>query len=272
MLINARRDRVRLTHACYRKLDISYPKYRKAVEKLLNGMFLDDLPEGDITTDLFPKYKNKIISAKITAKTNAVISGMEELRKYFSVKHPFFKGIIRLSILKKDGSKVVKGQVPAIMRGAASDLLKAERTALNFLQRMSGIATFTSKYVTAVHGRVLITPTRKTFWGLIDKKACLDGGGGSHRLNLSDATLIKDNHISLCGGVGPVFNALIKPGKKGGFVEIEVKSEAEARDVIARYAKSRKKAKIKWPLYIMFDNCQPSTVGKIIGEVKKTGL
>jgi nicotinate-nucleotide pyrophosphorylase (carboxylating) len=279
--LNKRLALIKSTHSRAEALSLSNPAYWNSVRDLLNGMLSEDLGSGDITTDLFIGADDRKISAKIISKCSAVVAGMDEIKKFFSEKGGIFKGMIVFKSLKNDSDNVKKGDIIAEIKGSAFDILKAERVILNFLQRMSGIATLTAQYKKLVPNNVLIVPTRKSLWGMVDKKACIAGGGGTHRINLSDAILIKDNHIALVGGdFAGIFNRLGKTAKKGRFIEIEVQSPAEAFEVIELYKKTinavcktmtagKKDAgdKTNQPLFIMFDNFSARKIKETIKKI-----
>lgn len=282
---NKRLALIKSTHSRAEALSLANPAYWNSVRNLLNGMLREDLGTGDITTDLFIGADDKKISAKIISKCSAVVAGIDEIKKFFSEKGAedgIFKGMIVFKSLKNDSDNVKKSDVLAEVKGSASDVLKAERVILNFLQRMSGIATLTARYKKLVSPNVLVVPTRKSLWGPADKKACIAGGGGTHRINLSDAILVKDNHIALVGGnFGKIFDRLENASQKGKFIEIEVKSPSEAFEVIGLYkkltndvvGKSSGQKNTTWgkktnpPLFIMFDNFPARKIGEIIKKI-----
>ena len=166
-------------------------KYISSVVK--KALFEDLSPKGDLTTNLI-NSKNKIVTAKIIAKQNGIISGLDFCKTAFKLigKETVFKKKI------KDGSRVKKNKVIAEIKAKIKTILIAERTALNFLNHSSGISTLTNKYVNKVGKKTKICCTRKTTPNLrlLEKYAVKKGGGFNHRFNLSDEILIKENHIS----------------------------------------------------------------------------
>ncbi len=170
------------------KLDQKY--IITTVKKALNE---DSKPGGDITTNLIT-FKNKKSKAKIIAKQNGIIAGLTFCKTAFKLvgKETSFKAKV------KDGDKIKKNKVIAEIQAKTKTILIAERTALNFLNHASGIATLTNQYVRKVNRNTKICCTRKTTPNLrlLEKYAVTKGGGYNHRLNLSDEILIKDNHIS----------------------------------------------------------------------------
>jgi len=188
------------------------------VKSIVKKALDEDLkPRGDITTNLI-KFKNKKITAKIIAKQNGVIAGLDFCKSAFKLvgKETIFIGKI------KDGTKVKKNKVIAEIKAKTKTILIAERTALNFLNHASGIASLTKKFVQKVNGKTKICCTRKTTPNLrlLEKYAVKKGGGFNHRYNLSEEILIKDNHISAEDSLKNLVKKAIK-SKKIVTVEIE---------------------------------------------------
>ncbi|MBT9160468.1 MAG: putative nicotinate-nucleotide pyrophosphorylase (carboxylating) [Dehalococcoidia bacterium] len=175
---------------------------RKQIEPIVLHALDEDLGQGDITTDaLIPPASTA--RALILVKANGVLAGIEVAEIVFQQVDPS----LIFERLAQDGARVQAGSVIGVVTGKAASILKAERVALNFLQRLSGIATETAKYVAAVAGTgVKILDTRKTTPGLrmLEKYAVRVGGGQNHRQNLGDGVLIKDNHLAAlrASGVG----------------------------------------------------------------------
>lgn len=171
----------------------------KQIDKVVLNALEEDMPYGDITTDsLIPE--DRMVEAKFLAKADGVICGMPVAERVFKL----IDARTTLEILKNDGQAVQKGEILAILRGPAAAVLKGERTALNLLQRLSGIATRTHCFAELVKDYpVSIADTRKTTPGLryLEKYAVRCGGGRNHRYSLSDAVMLKDNHIAAGGGI-----------------------------------------------------------------------
>ena len=186
----------------------------------------EDIGKGDITTDSIVPADMRT-SAKIIAKESGIICGLGIARLVFQSVDKNIKFTDKV----REGKAVKKGTVVATIKGPARGILTAERTALNFLQRLSGIATLTNKFVKAAGGRVKILDTRKTSPGLrvLEKYAVKIGGGFNHRLGLFDAVLIKDNHISVAGGLK---KAVDLAKKKYPWIEVEVKTLGQVREAI----------------------------------------
>jgi nicotinate-nucleotide pyrophosphorylase (carboxylating) len=181
---------------------IKLADYLPQIEDLIDRALEEDLASGDITTDSLipPHAKGK---ANFLSKSTGIVAGLELAGMVFLKVDPFLK----FSILVADGATVKQNDVLASVSGNVADILKAERTALNFIQHLSGVATLTARYVELVKGLpVKILDTRKTVPGLriLEKYAVSVGGGTNHRLGLGDMVLIKDNHVAILrkGGLG----------------------------------------------------------------------
>jgi nicotinate-nucleotide pyrophosphorylase (carboxylating) len=184
---------------------------------------------GDVTANL-------LVPASATgklyfrARETGVISGMQAALLTYRFVDPEMK----LEIIHGDGSAVRKGTIIASVEGPVRSMLMAERVALNFLGRMSGIATLTSKFVKKVPPKTRIAATRKTTPGLraLEKRAVLHGGGYTHRFSLSDAIMVKDNHIALAGGVEKAVKAIMKNADHMTHVSIEVDTVEQFKKVL----------------------------------------
>jgi nicotinate-nucleotide pyrophosphorylase (carboxylating) len=177
-----------------------YPFNHPSITRLISMALEEDLGRGDVTT-LATIPPERSARGTITAKADLTIAGLPLAAKVLHVVDP--QAGVRL--LATEGSRIKKGEAALELWGAAAALLIAERTLLNFLQHLSGVATLTRRFVEAVAGtKCKIIDTRKTLPGLrlLDKYAVTQGGGTNHRLGLDDGVLIKDNHIAVCGGVG----------------------------------------------------------------------
>jgi nicotinate-nucleotide pyrophosphorylase (carboxylating) len=204
--------------------------YLPMLEDLIERALDEDLAGGDITTEplIPPHTKGK---AGFMIKAHGILAGIELARLVFMKTDPF----LRFSILIQDGSEVKPGDIVATVEGNVQGILKGERTALNFLQHLSGIATETSFYVNAVRGLpVKILDTRKTVPGLriLEKYAVSMGGGVNHRLNLGDMVLIKDNHIAILRRQGLNIDDIVRQARNktpsNTKIEIETTNPEEA--------------------------------------------
>ncbi|MFN8791686.1 MAG: carboxylating nicotinate-nucleotide diphosphorylase [Bdellovibrionales bacterium] len=167
--------------------------------QLIQNALQEDMPSGDLTTDCLA-LKPKPGKAYLKAKQDLVLSGTGPFEQTMTILEPN----VKIKWLFQEGQRVLKGQNICTLDGDLVQILKAERVALNFLGHLSGIATYTNKFVQQVEGtETRILDTRKTTPGLreLEKRAVLHGGGANHRMNLSSAILIKDNHITVMGGI-----------------------------------------------------------------------
>ena len=205
----------------------------EVIDKIIRNALAEDIGTGDITTSAVLNSKRKT-SGKILIKEAGVLAGIDIAEKVFSIYDRSLSFDIKIS----NGSKVNPGDIAAIVSGNAASVLTAERTALNFLQRMSGIATLTSKFIEQVkHTKAKIIDTRKTAPGLrlTDKKAVKTGGGENHRFGLYDMFLIKDNHIETAGSITNAVKSCKLYNEKSGNrfkIEIETKNIDEVKEAI----------------------------------------
>ena len=202
---------------------INHKYIKSVVQKALS----EDLsPSGDLTTNLITS-KNKVIKAKIIAKQDGIISGLEFCKTAFKLigKEVVFKQKIR------DGEKIKKNKVIAEIIAKTKTILTAERTALNFLNHSSGISTMTNKFVNKVGRRTKICCTRKTTPNLrlLEKYAVKKGGGFNHRFNLSDEILIKENHISSETNFKKL---IIKANKTNKVITVEIENINQLKQIL----------------------------------------
>ena len=231
----------------------------KILEEKLRKMLAEDIGQGDITTALIVPAESTA-EAEVIAKESGVAAGIEEGKILLESLG------LKVQTLVTDGEKIKDKQVLMRISGDAKTILSAERTFINILSRMSGIATATRKLTEKIRKAGLKTRvacTRKTAPGLLyfDKKAVLIGGGDTHRLHLDDMILIKDNHIAVAGSV---VKAVKKVREKASFskkIEVEV---ARVEDVLAAA-----KAGVD---IIMMDNFSPKQIEKAIKMLKKAGF
>ena len=201
------------------------------VEPLVRSALIEDLgPAGDVTSAaVIPQGLR--YSARLNARQDGVISGMQLAQIAFRLVDPS----LVVTVHRADGSAVVAGETVMTIEGAATSILAGERVALNFAGRLSGIATLTAAFVARAAGTpARITCTRKTTPGLrlVEKQAVLHGGGAAHRFGLSDALLIKDNHIAAAGGIVPALRAACASASHMRRIEIEVDTLAQLEEVL----------------------------------------
>ena len=200
------------------------------IDNIITTALMEDINYIDAAADnLIPEDHRS--SAYYIAKADGVVCGIEVAKRVFDLAG----GNVDFRILMKDGSKVKKGDIIAEMEGSTLTLLKGERTALNLLQHMSGIATATNRCVELVAGtRASVTDTRKTLPGLraLQKYAVTVGGGKNHRYNLSDAAMLKDNHIDAYGSITAAVAALRSKIGHTVKIEVEVRTLAELEEAL----------------------------------------
>jgi nicotinate-nucleotide pyrophosphorylase (carboxylating) len=236
----------------------------KRVGAILEAALAEDKVANDITTALtIPP--NLRASGTIIAKEACVVAGLGCIPIFLNIFAKMSTAPVgRFEVISHpeifDGVKVRKGQTLAVIRHNAAALLSCERVILNLMQRMCGIATLTNEFVKAVSGtKTKVLDTRKTIPGLrvLDKYAVSCGGGVNHRLDLQDGILIKNNHISLAGGIPTVLERALANRKTGQWIQVEVRTQAELDQAIAGGAES-----------ILLDNMTPSQVKKSVKQIR----
>ncbi|KPK20890.1 MAG: nicotinate-nucleotide pyrophosphorylase [Dehalococcoidia bacterium SG8_51_3] len=204
------------------------------VEEIIDRALAEDLGRGDVTTEALIQGDRQG-TAFMVAKKEGLLAGMNVAKQVFHRVDPE----LNVEILLEDGARVQPGTRIANVSGKIASILKAERVALNFLQRLSGIASETSRYVEAVKGLpVRIMDTRKTTPGLrlLEKHAVRAGGGQNHRMSLGDAILIKDNHLAALRSQGLSIKEIVAEARQGSpqrlSVEVEVATVVEASEAV----------------------------------------
>jgi nicotinate-nucleotide pyrophosphorylase (carboxylating) len=221
--------------------------HRHILHRLIQSALEEDIGPGDVTTSALLTGE-ETGTAQAVAKADLVVAGIDVFKETFLFLDPD----LRFTKCLEDGRKIKRGEILAELSGTLGNILTAERVALNFLQRMSGIATLTRQYVAAVAGtRARILDTRKTAPGLriLDKYAVSIGGGLNHRFALDDGVLIKDNHITAAGGITPAINRARQKIPHTLKVEVEAKSIDEVKEALAAGAD-----------IIMLDNMTPEAM------------
>jgi len=228
------------------------------IDNIVDLALAEDLGHGDVTSEALipPELRGK---AFILARAGGVLAGGEVVRRVFIKVDPSLK----FEKLLKDGAKVKPGDIVASIFGRVISILRAERTALNFLGRLSGIATYTAQFVAETKGlRAKISDTRKTTPGLryLEKYAVRLGGGQNHRLHLGSAILIKDNHLTALRSLGVSLKDIVARAKqrapKGLTVEVEVGTIDEALEAVEGGAD-----------IIMLDNMSPDEIQRVKGLI-----
>jgi len=207
---------------------VSEPLPVEAYRDLVRRALAEDIGDGDITTRATIDATQRA-RAIILAKSRCVIAGLDVAREVFRQLDPD----VCMSVAREDGTSCEPGVEVAEITGHAAALLTAERTALNFLQRLTAIATLTRQFVDAAAGRLTVLDTRKTtpLMRDLEKYAVRVGGGTNHRYGLHDGILIKDNHVRLAGGVGPAVARMRDAGNELA-VEVEAQSLAQVDEAL----------------------------------------
>ncbi|MFW6131445.1 MAG: carboxylating nicotinate-nucleotide diphosphorylase [Candidatus Aminicenantaceae bacterium] len=200
------------------------------IDNIISLALKEDIPHGDITSESVIPL-NSVSGAVIVAKEDCILSGLGIAEKVFKT----IDDSVQFKPFFKDGQSVKKNDQIASLSGRSISLLKGERTALNFIQRMSGIATKTNRFVKALEGtKTKILDTRKTTPGLrvLEKYAVKMGGGENHRLNLSSMVIIKDNHIQITGSISDSVQKAKEKMKKDMKIEVEARNFEEVKEAI----------------------------------------
>ena len=228
------------------------------IDNIIDLALAEDISHGDVTSEALipPDLQGK---ASIITKEQGIVVGGEVAERVFLKVDPS----LEVEVLIKDGAKVQPGDTIAIISGSVISILKAERVALNFLQRLSGVASQTVQYIAKTQGlKVNITDTRKTTPGLrlLEKYAVRMGGGQNHRYHLGDGILIKDNHLVALRALGMSLKDIVAKAKqnapKGLKVEVEVNTVQEAQDAVEAGAD-----------IIMLDNMSPDEMRRVVSLV-----
>jgi len=227
--------------------------------RLLDLAIEEDVGLGDVTSNLVIE-PDRNGSAVIEARENLVACGLPVARAVFRALDPVANFEARVA----EGTSVSGGQVMAEVSGNLRALLAGERTALNFLGRLCGVASWSRRFVEAVAGTgARVVDTRKTQpgWRALDKYAVAVGGADNHRIGLFDGILLKDNHVAVAGGVGPAVKAALAGAPAGLRVQVEVESEDDA--VIACEAGAD---------FLLLDNCSPAELSAIVARLGQRAL
>ena len=224
------------------------------IELIIENALKEDIGARDLTTELlFPD--DSTCNAIIQAKEGGILAGIPVAKRIFRTLNKDIEWIEN----KRDGEGIAKRDILVRIHGSGKAILAGERTALNLIQRLSGVATLTSKFVKAVEGLpVKITDTRKTAPSLriLDKYAVVAGGGHNHRMGLFDGVLIKNNHLKLIGSITEAISRIRKMKEGGLQIEVETSTLGEVREALAAGAD-----------IIMLDNMSLSTIRKSVEAI-----
>lgn len=253
-------------------LTFANSEYSRAAFGLMEALLQEDLSTGDLTASALG-LASRPASASVLARQDGVIAGLAEIAELYG------KRKIAVALLKSDGDTIRAGEAVLRAEGDQGTLLALERTGLNLLQRMSGIATAGRNLQDRIRRggcSTRVVGTRKTPWGLLDKRALHLGGVGTHRLSLGDAILIKNNHLALIAdGEEKAAPLAIEKAwvvrEKAAFIEVEVRSEAAAR-ASAQTFRRLQGAAGDYPCVLMLDNMTPQQIGDVIAALRREGL
>lgn len=260
-------DRIKRIKDCFNvteEISMENPVYVTHIEDIFKHALIQDLGEGDasqIPADLYKKQ----IKADIIARNHGIVAGLEE------IIHILNSYGLKTEKQYKDGDRIDNHELLITIYGQISQILSLERTILNFLQRLCGIATQTKEMVNKIaHTNSFVLATRKTIWGAWDKKAVQCGNGLSHRLGLYDAAMLKENHLKILkesNGFQAIQNSLKKiiQEKQPRFIEVEVSNMREFRKITEVLINIEHPT----PKVIMFDHFSPIKIKIAISEAKE---
>lgn len=274
-MISIRSEFVRKVHNVSHLLTPHDPVYKQWIFRFTFLELEKDLgSDGDITTRLLFQPTDQC-RARLIAREVGILAGMQEVKYFLVDSDSSFRpriGVIEVIFYKNDGDRVEKNDCILELRGSAFDILAVERILVNLVGRMSGVATLTRKYLDAMNNPdVLLTATRKTICGLLDKRAVCVAGGYPHRLNLSDAVLVKDNHLAFFkGDINFLLQRILKVENDVRFIEVEVESPAQALHVAGSVERVRVKEGIILPFFLLLDNMPPVKVRETVLELRKS--
>ncbi|MDE2989921.1 MAG: carboxylating nicotinate-nucleotide diphosphorylase [Chloroflexota bacterium] len=227
---------------------------RETIEEVVRRALAEDVGAGDVTTAAVVDSPGRT-EARVVYREPGVVAGIDVVREVFGQ----LDAAAEVDATASDGTQVAAGDVAAVVRAHTGAMLTGERVALNFLQRLSGVATLTRAFVDAIDGTgVRILDTRKTTPMLraLEKYAVRMGGGANHRQGLYDAVLIKDNHIAAAGGVAEAIAGVRRAAPAGMAIQVEVETAAEAAAAVTAGAQA-----------LLFDNMSVSEVERSVAVV-----
>jgi nicotinate-nucleotide pyrophosphorylase (carboxylating) len=234
------------------------PSPREALDALIRLALAEDVGSGDRSTAWVVDPRTPA-RARIVAKSDLVVAGVEAAAAVFAAVDPE----LEVGVVRADGVAAGKGDVVIELAGRASPILTAERTALNFLGRLSGIATLTRAYVDAVRGTgARVVDTRKTApgWRALEKAAVRAGGGSNHRMGLYDMVMIKDNHIAAAGGITAAVRRVRASNAEGLAIEVEVRTSDELEEALGLGVDR-----------ILLDNMKPAELRESVERAHRLG-
>ncbi len=271
--VRAARVRQALFHGD--KLTLDHPRYLRTLEAIAGTLFQEDREPRDATAAALGLDSPSRMSARIVTKESGVAAGLKEAQWLAA------RGGVEARAISHDGDALRPGDALLVLEGAAAQLLGIERVCLNILQRMCGIASATRRWQEIVEAKsdsTFVAATRKTPWGLLDKRAVHCGGGATHRLGLGDAILIKNNHLALLDGreetaVSMALDRAWPRRADAAFVEVEVRSLESARIAAVAFSQfAAQEAAPPCPCIIMLDNMTPAETARVVADLEANKL
>ena len=270
---NERHQRIRQALFHGGELRLENHRYAQAVEVFLGELLSSDIGSGDLTYEALG-LAPEIVEGKVIAKEPGVAAGLGESAWFFG------RDGVKTTLLKRDGDTVEAGEALIAIEGPREKLLALERVGLNTVQRMSGIATMTRRLVeraARANPASSVVATRKTPWGLLDKRAVHLGGGGTHRLGLWDAVLVKNNHLALLAGneakaAASAAQQTWALRQQAAFLEIEVRTQDGALAAARAWRALRENDGAACPCLVMLDNMAPEEIAGVLGALRSEGL
>ncbi len=260
------------------ELRLENHRYAQAVEAFLGELLSSDIGSGDLTYEALG-LAPEMVEGKVIANEAGVAAGLGESAWFFG------RDGVKTTLLKQDGDTVEAGEALLAIEGPREKLLALERVGLNTVQRMSGIATMTRRLVErAARAKpsdcvvaACVVATRKTPWGLLDKRAVHLGGGGTHRLGLWDAVLVKNNHLALLAGneaeaAASAAQRTWALRRQAAFLEIEVRTREGALAAARAWRALRERDGAAYPCLVMLDNMAPEEIAGVLGALRWEGL
>ena len=254
-------------------LTLENARYREAVRALLEDLLQDDLAQGDLTAKAL-RLPERNVQAAVMSRAGGIVAGLDEFATFVRERG------IEVTLEKRDGDDIRPDANLLRLEGSETTLLALERVGLNLVQRMSGIAT-AGRCLQERAGRggsaVRIVGTRKTPWGLLDKRALHLGGAGTHRLGLGDAILIKNNHLALLASTeqeaAPMaIERAWQFRAEAAFIEVEVRGESAARAAARTFRRLQESLPERYPCLLMLDNMTPDQISEIIRTLRQEDL
>lgn len=276
-VVATREERLREALFHGHKLTLDNPQYVRTLEAIVGTLLSEDREPEDLTVSALSaglRLEHSRRGARIMAKQSGIAAGLQEA--VWLAEH----GGAKAKALAADGDKLHNGDALIEMHGPARTLLSLERVCLNLLQRMCGIASTTRRWQKIAAGQsrtARLVATRKTPWGLLDKRAVHCGGGGTHRLGLHDAILIKNNHLALLdpdeSAAVPLALDLAWTRREGAaFIEVEVRSLDAAQVAARAFARLQDSAPPSPPCIILLDNMTPAETGRVVASLSAQSL